>query len=457
MPGRDVPAASAALIADGTAGGHVTVPNPSAFFPKAMAFLSPPNGEGSWSSIASMADNRQAAMSATLPDGKILVFGGFGTGGIIRDSAETYNPDSELGNEEPWVATGSLAQSRWLGTGTALVSGKVLAVAGQSIIDDIATPLNSAELYDPEEGTWSSAGTLSVPRWGHRAIRLQDGKVLVVGGQNDDGYIAAAEIYDPEENDWSAAAPMSVARFFPLIALLPNGHVLVAGGQGTDSTPLDSCEVYDPSLDSWRPTGSMTVTRQSVFSAVTFADGKILAAGGHDGVDRLASAEIFDPTIETWSATAPMLTTHYAGRAVLLPDGRALVIGGSNFSPGAEIFDPTTGLWSLTGNMQQVARYFFESAVVSGSRVLAIGGTDISPPTLATAEIFALTPPRTASAVVIVDVDLVTGKIGLRLARDPAPAPAPLSAPRYGRDNMTPYTVAGGWSLFQPSQYIYKA
>jgi hypothetical protein len=63
-----------------------------------------------------------------------------------------------------------------------LPDGRVL-VPGGYIAHETATP--SADLYDPETGTWAPAGFMSNPRTGHVAIVLSGNRgVLVMGGAN---------------------------------------------------------------------------------------------------------------------------------------------------------------------------------------------------------------------------------------------------------------------------------
>jgi hypothetical protein len=73
--------------------------------------------------------------------------------------------------------TGSLNTARANHTATLLPNGKVLVAGGWN---DGA--LSSAELYDPVSGTWSATGRITTARELHTATLPPNGKVLVAGG-----------------------------------------------------------------------------------------------------------------------------------------------------------------------------------------------------------------------------------------------------------------------------------
>jgi hypothetical protein len=85
---------------------------------------------------------------------------------------------------------------------------------------------------------------MAVPRAGHTATLLPDGRVLVAGGY----FIASAELWDPEIGAFTPAGPMVDARGAHTATLLEEGRVLVAGGyQDTgDAAVVASTEVWDP-------------------------------------------------------------------------------------------------------------------------------------------------------------------------------------------------------------------
>jgi hypothetical protein len=103
--------------------------------------------------------NRARHTATHLPSGKILIVGGevtlpqnLGQPGQLTATAELYDPASFS-----FSYTGSLATARYNHTATLLPDGKVLIVGG---FDSNNAPLDSAELYDPASGQFSSAGKL---------------------------------------------------------------------------------------------------------------------------------------------------------------------------------------------------------------------------------------------------------------------------------------------------------
>ncbi|MDD9994707.1 MAG: hypothetical protein OXS35_03040, partial [Dehalococcoidia bacterium] len=88
-------------------------------------------------------------------------------------------------------------------------------------------------------------GRLIEPRIYHTATRMNDGRVLVTGGRGRSGagggYTTppgdTAEIFDPETGDWTATAPLPSAREEHRAVLLEDGRVLVTGGEGLVSNP----------------------------------------------------------------------------------------------------------------------------------------------------------------------------------------------------------------------------
>ena len=131
---------------------------------------------------------------------------------------------------------------------------------------------------------------------------------------------------------------MSSAREGQTATLLPGGQVLVAGGQSPKGPSLASAELYDAASGTFETTGSMLVPR-SYQSAVVLKDGRVLVVNGDFG----ETAEIYDPATGSFLA-GPPLAIHGRSEAVaLLSDGRVLVAGGDSAGDAlasAQIYKP---------------------------------------------------------------------------------------------------------------------
>ena len=335
----------------------------------------------------SMSQPRENDAATLLANGKVLVAGGAGLA-----SAELYNPQTGK-----FAATGSMRTTRENFTATLLAGGQVLIAGGlsapTSAASATATPLASAELYDPQTGKFSATGSMTTPRYMHSATLLADGKVLIAGGYADltPDAVASAELYDPKTGKFSATTgPMTSPRLNHTATLLHNGQVLIAGGEAHNSDTLASAELYDPQAETFSATGSMDTVRAGQ-TATLLKDGDVLVVGGVGASGNLATAEIYHPKSGSFSDTGSMSTARASDTATLLADGRVLVAGGTNKSRGlasAELYDPETKVFSPTGTLNGPRQGATATLLDSGKVLMAGGFDDDWAGFLATAELF---------------------------------------------------------------------
>ncbi|MGH9845743.1 MAG: kelch repeat-containing protein [Blastocatellia bacterium] len=288
-----------------------------------------------------------------------------------------------------WSATGALGAARSQHTATLLTDGKVLVAGGIVSCTPMCQTTDTTELYDPATGMWSKTGTLPDPLGNHAAVRLQNGKVLVIGGYSRSGVLLrSANLYDPATGAWTPTGNLSNARQFHTAVLLPNGKVLVTGGLLLASgrfTPTNTAELYDPATGMWSNTGAMNVPRQA-HTMTLLASGKVLVATGSNTnlnappfLTPVKSCELYDPATGVWTLTGELALPRTTPTATLLPSGKVLLAGGTDNNTSedptnkAELYDPASGQWSATGNMT-AARDLAADALLSNGKVLLAGG-----------------------------------------------------------------------------------
>jgi hypothetical protein len=336
-----------------------------------------------------------ADTATTLNDGRVLVT-------ISCDvAAQVYDPASGT-----FGATGTMTHARAGATATLLSDGRVLIVGGSSCDTTTGGILSSAEIYDPQAGTFSATGSMSATRMRHTATLLVDGRVLVAGGVTDQpqtggttilaasyaawvpaataagSTLATAELYDPATGTFSPTGSMADFRSAFTATRLQDGRVLVVGGGG-EGYARASAEIYDPATATFSPTGSMNKKRW-LMTATLLLDGRVLVAGGRSPNDApQATAEVFDPATGQFALTGPMSDIRQQHTASLLPDGRVLIAGGwwqdgSNWNilSSTELFDPGANSFASTGSMGD-ARSSAVAAVLNDGRVLIMGGTGL--------------------------------------------------------------------------------
>jgi hypothetical protein len=297
-----------------------------------------------------------------------------GVGGIAM--AELYNPVTGA-----FSTTGSLNTGRYGQTATLLNNGRVLIAGGQNSTSGV---LASAELYDPVTGTFSVSGSMSCA-CGRQPTLLPNGKVLFAGGFNGTSAVSSAELYDPTTGTFSPTGNLNVARAGASSTLLANGKVLVAGGVFYTGTPpfslvahyLASAELYDPATGTFTLTRSLHTARGGQSVTVLGNGNVLLAAGQNDGANGgyLASAELYNPATGKFTVPGSLNTLRILHTAHLLASGQVLIVAGNHFGSiaSAELYDPTTGSFSNAASLN-TPRQGHKSVLLPNGQVLAVGG-----------------------------------------------------------------------------------
>lgn len=296
--------------------------------------------EGGWVAGGELGEPRRGHRAVVLDDGRVLVAGGI-AGGVLLSSAEIA--DAELGS---WAATGELSAPRLGHTMTLLRDGTVLVTGGTGGAEtdgdsrQSVAPTATAEVYDPETGEWTPVGDMIAARFEHTATALPDGRVLIVGGlgveDGDVAPLASAELYDPATGTFTRTGEPSERRTNHAAVALDDGRVLVVGGDG-GSAAVGTAELYDATRGTFAEAPSLAEAREG-HTAVVLDDGSVLVAGGEfftRGTRRsLVSAERWEPGADAWANAGEMSCPRSEHAAALLPDGTALELAGDAAFPG---------------------------------------------------------------------------------------------------------------------------
>ncbi len=125
------------------------------------------------------------------------------------------------------LGTGQLNTARRSHTATLLQDGKILIVGG----DDASGLVGQAELFDPASLTSSNIAANPITlRTDHTATLLSDGRVLIIGGVDGNGSLASTEIYNPYSvpaPSFSAGPSLQRARSGHTATVLANGKILI--------------------------------------------------------------------------------------------------------------------------------------------------------------------------------------------------------------------------------------
>jgi hypothetical protein len=278
---------------------------------------------GQWSATGSLKVARRSHAAVTLADGRVLVAGGspMQLVGILA-STELFEPVTG-----EWTLVAPMSVPRIDPTAVLLADGRVLVVGGSDLD---RRQLRSAELFDPASGMWTP---VEAPGWGHSGAQaaavLLDGRVLFVSGLQ-------AELFEPSTGRWMkagwAGGAAGTHRSGHSVTRLQDGRVLVVGG--STSRAAETAELFEPSTGSWTLIAPPHMPRES-HGAVVTTDGTVLVVGGyHFASGTLDAAERFEPATGTWSLVTSLRVPRRGAGVMRLPGGEVLLVGGFNDAGG---------------------------------------------------------------------------------------------------------------------------
>jgi hypothetical protein len=302
--------------------------------------------ENRFQRVGDMAVKRMSHIMFGLPNGRVLAAGGYDitSGSVTFDpvfrTTEIYDPATQQWSSGPemTVPRRSHAWTR-LGEG----DGRVLITGGIQLYGNEFGASVNTEFFDPATMRFTPGPPMNTGRWLHTMTRLRDGRILVVGGRSNNCTgrcpvfsLNSAEIYDPATNSFQPTGALKIGRYNHTATLLDDGRVLIIGGETTDdqSTGTDQVaeiEIYDPATGTFSIGGLLRVARGS-HTATVLNNSRILLAGGEriSGI-ATASTEIYDPATRISTAGPDLNEDHVHAFAFLnQATGDVIILAGSN-------------------------------------------------------------------------------------------------------------------------------
>lgn len=257
------------LYAAGGTTGAATIATVQAFSPLS----------GTWTVMSALPIGIRRS-SMVEHDGRLYLLGGMDGAGNAIGTCLRY----EVGLNA-WTPIASMP-TRW-GHASAYFDGKIYVFGGYSTAGMVH--MTATSVYDIATDSWSVGSPL--PTW--RALmqaREVGGRIYVMGGSLQGPLTAVNEAYDPATDSWTALAPLPGGRAnYGAVADNARGRIYVIGGETIGAT--NSCLQYEVAANSWVQINSMNQPRQAM--AAGLIGGKIYASQGI-GAANLSTTEEYN-------------------------------------------------------------------------------------------------------------------------------------------------------------------
>ncbi len=319
------------------------------------------------------------------PTGDVLAIDGFGAG---TNSERLWNPQSGVFTPVPY------GRNLFCSGHIQLSDGRTLFVGGHLAANN---GLADTTIFNSATNSWFRGPDMSVGRWYPTATQLPDGRVLAFAGDNivqdrpgaappfsDASVDSLPSVFDPRTNTWTdLPAARLTSPLYPYMFVLSDGKIFDAG-------PDKTTRILDPSTWTWSTVGTSPIDGHS---AVMYRPNKIMKSGTWADPDfsgprvfnadgRTAVIDMSAPTPQ-WRETAAMANGRSYHNLTLLPDGTVLASGGGSRSDGveinnsvlpAEIWNPTTETWTTVASLHNGRLYHSTALLLPDGRVLMAGG-----------------------------------------------------------------------------------
>lgn len=189
---------------------------------------------------------------------------------------------------------------------------------------------------------------------GQTATSLPDGRVLLVGGLEQDGPTKSLVVSNPRTGRTRNLPEMRFARAWHTTTMLPDGRVLIFGGIGANQNVLSGAILLDPATGVVEElTGPSRLTARAHHTATLLTDGRVLIVGGSTSKgESVSNVELWNSKTKLQEFSGTLSIARQKHQATLLADGNVLIEGGTDSGNNkidmAELFNVEAKSLSVT-------------------------------------------------------------------------------------------------------------
>ncbi|KAF5741157.1 hypothetical protein HS088_TW10G00152 [Tripterygium wilfordii] len=158
------------------------------------------------------------------------------------------------------------------GFGVVALHGKLLVMAGYSVIGGTSSASSGVHQYDPCLNRWCKLANMNVARYDFACAEVS-GLVYAVGGYGMDGdNLSSAEVYNPDTNKWTLIESLRRPRW-GCFACGFEGKLYIMGGRSSFTIGNSRfVDVYNPERHTWceMKNGCVMVTAHAVLGKKLF-------------------------------------------------------------------------------------------------------------------------------------------------------------------------------------------
>jgi YVTN family beta-propeller protein len=363
--------------------------------------------------------------AALLPNGKVLTYGTPANTPGTQDGRtfDIWSPAQGFTAAAHRTTYDSARVNSFCSAAAFLADGRLLVTGGNTA--------RGSSLITASTGTIATdAAQLADDRWYATLLTLPDGRNVILGGMdpytedmrnNPEAAIAngqvsmTPEIYTPGTG-WrsltgarsrDAFGPDYLRNSYPRAWVAPDGRVFGISAETMWSLDVEANSgagaVQVHGKFKGPASSSAPVNVGATNTAVMFAPGRILQLGGNgyfngDGLPASNQATVVDinGASPLLTESAPMTHARRFPNAVVLPDGKVVVTGGTRVGNNgggdavyaAEIWNPATGTWTLGASAAQIRVYHSATLLLPNGTVLSTGGGAPGPVNNLNAEVY---------------------------------------------------------------------